>query len=35
LIPLWHERQTVVLSQRARDFLPSSEGRLMGLAAIP
>jgi peptide/nickel transport system substrate-binding protein len=35
LIPLWHERQTVVLSARARAFLPSSEGRLLALAAIP
>jgi peptide/nickel transport system substrate-binding protein len=34
-IPLWHEDQTVVTSARARTFLPSAEGRWLGLASLP
>jgi peptide/nickel transport system substrate-binding protein len=34
-VPLWHEDQVVVTSPRARAFLPSSEGRWLGLASVP
>ncbi len=34
-IPLWHEDQIAVTSPRAKDFLPSAEGRWLGLASIP
>jgi peptide/nickel transport system substrate-binding protein len=35
LIPLWHEDQIAVVSDRARAFVPSAEGRWLGLAALP
>ncbi|MBX3187523.1 MAG: ABC transporter substrate-binding protein [Labilithrix sp.] len=35
LIPLWHEDQVAVTSERARAFLPSAEGRWLSLASIP
>jgi len=35
LIPLFYEDQVVVTSERARSFLPSAEGRWLGLAALP
>jgi peptide/nickel transport system substrate-binding protein len=35
LVPLWYEDQVVVTSERARAFLPSAEGRWLGVAAIP
>jgi peptide/nickel transport system substrate-binding protein len=34
-IPLWHEDQVVVTSARARGFMPSAEGRWLGLASVP
>jgi peptide/nickel transport system substrate-binding protein len=34
-IPLWHEDQVAVTSERARPFLPSAEGRWLGLARLP
>jgi peptide/nickel transport system substrate-binding protein len=34
LIPLWHEDQIAVVSDRARAFTPSAEGRWLGLAAL-
>jgi peptide/nickel transport system substrate-binding protein len=34
-IPLWYEDQVVVTSARARVFVPSAEGRWLGLARIP
>jgi peptide/nickel transport system substrate-binding protein len=34
-VPLWHEDQVVVTSPRAGAFLPSAEGRWLGLASIP
>ena len=34
LIPLWHEDQIAVVSDRARGFLPSAEGRWLGLADL-
>jgi peptide/nickel transport system substrate-binding protein len=34
LIPLWHEDQIAVVSERARAFTPSAEGRWLGLAAL-
>jgi peptide/nickel transport system substrate-binding protein len=34
LLPLWHEDQVVVTSARARAFVPSAEGRWLGLAAL-
>ena len=34
LIPLWHEDQIAVVSDRARAFMPSAEGRWLGLAAL-
>jgi peptide/nickel transport system substrate-binding protein len=33
-IPLWYEDQVVVTSARARAFLPSAEGRWLGLAGL-
>ncbi len=35
LIPLWHEDQIAVTSTRARGFVPSAEGRWLGLADLP
>lgn len=35
MIPLWHEDQVVVTSERARSFVPSAEGRWLGLASLP
>ncbi len=35
IVPLWHEDQVVVTSARARGFLPSPEGRWLGLALLP
>lgn len=35
LLPLWHEDQVAVTSERARAFVPSAEGRWLGLAALP
>jgi peptide/nickel transport system substrate-binding protein len=35
VIPLWHEDQVAVVSERAASFLPSAEGRWLGLAALP
>ncbi|HEY6460179.1 MAG TPA: hypothetical protein VIY73_08505 [Polyangiaceae bacterium] len=34
-VPLFYEDQVVVTSARARGFLPSAEGRWLGLAALP
>lgn len=34
VIPLWHEDQVAVVSERARDFLPSAEGRWLSLATL-
>jgi peptide/nickel transport system substrate-binding protein len=34
-LPLWYEDQVVVESTRAKGFLPSAEGRWLGLAALP
>ncbi len=35
IVPLWHEDQVAVVSPRAAGFVPSREGRLLGLAALP
>jgi peptide/nickel transport system substrate-binding protein len=35
LIPLWHEDQVTVTSERARAFVPSAEGRWLSLASLP
>ncbi|HSY24994.1 MAG TPA: ABC transporter substrate-binding protein [Polyangiaceae bacterium] len=35
LVPLWYEDQVAVVSERARAFVPSAEGRWLGLASIP
>jgi ABC-type transport system substrate-binding protein len=35
LVPLWYEDQVVVTSVRARSFVPSAEGRWLGLAVLP
>jgi peptide/nickel transport system substrate-binding protein len=35
LIPLWHEDQVVVTSERAHAFEPSAEGRWAALATLP
>jgi peptide/nickel transport system substrate-binding protein len=35
LVPLWYEDQVVVTSARARSFVPSAEGRWLGLAVLP
>jgi peptide/nickel transport system substrate-binding protein len=34
-VPLWHEDQVVVTSARASAFLPSAEGRWLGLSSVP
>jgi peptide/nickel transport system substrate-binding protein len=34
-LPLWYEDQVVVTRTRAQSFLPSAEGRWLGLAALP
>jgi peptide/nickel transport system substrate-binding protein len=34
-VPLWYEDQVAVVSDRARAFMPSAEGRWLGLASIP
>ncbi len=34
ILPLWHEDQVVVTSARARAFVPSAEGRWLGLTAV-
>lgn len=34
LIPLWHEDQVAVVSDRAKSFLPSAEGRWLGLVDL-
>jgi peptide/nickel transport system substrate-binding protein len=33
-LPLWYEDQVAVTSARARAFVPSAEGRWLGLAQI-
>lgn len=35
VVPLFHEDQTVALSARAAAFVPSTEGRWLGLASVP
>ncbi|MBS2015944.1 MAG: ABC transporter substrate-binding protein [Deltaproteobacteria bacterium] len=35
LVPLWHEDQIAVTSERAKAFVPSAEGRWLGLASLP
>jgi len=35
IIPLWHEDQVAVVSERARAFHPSPEGRWLSLASLP
>jgi peptide/nickel transport system substrate-binding protein len=35
IIPLWHEDQVAVRSTRARDFVPSPDGRWLSVARIP
>jgi peptide/nickel transport system substrate-binding protein len=35
VIPLWHEDQVAVVSERAAAFVPSAEGRWQALAALP
>ncbi len=34
-VPLWHEDQVAVTSARAAGFVPSAEGRYLGLAVLP
>jgi peptide/nickel transport system substrate-binding protein len=34
-IPLWHEDQVAVVGPRAKTFVPSAEGRYLGLASLP
>jgi peptide/nickel transport system substrate-binding protein len=34
MVPLWHEDQIAVVSDRARTFMPSAEGRWLGLADL-
>ena len=34
VVPLWHEDQIAVVSARAQGFLPSAEGRWLGLARL-
>jgi peptide/nickel transport system substrate-binding protein len=34
-VPLWYEDQVAVTSERARAFVPSAEGRWLGLALLP
>jgi peptide/nickel transport system substrate-binding protein len=35
VIPLWYEDQVAVTSDRAQSFVPSAEGRWLGLASLP
>ncbi len=35
VVPLWHEDQIAVVSDRARAFVPSAEGRWLSVAALP
>lgn len=35
VIPLWHEDQVAVTSERARSFVPSAEGRWLSVANLP
>ncbi|HEU4412286.1 MAG TPA: ABC transporter substrate-binding protein [Polyangiaceae bacterium] len=35
VVPLFHEDQVVALSPRAASFVPSAEGRWLGLASLP
>jgi peptide/nickel transport system substrate-binding protein len=35
LLPLWYEDQVAVTSPRARSFVPSAEGRWLGIASVP
>ncbi len=35
LVPLWHEEQVAVRSARAGAFVPSAEGRWLGVVALP
>jgi peptide/nickel transport system substrate-binding protein len=34
VVPLWHEDQVAVVSERARGFRPSAEGRWLGLSGL-
>ena len=34
VVPLWHEDQIAVVSERAASFLPSAEGRWLSLARL-
>ncbi len=34
VVPLWYEDQVAVTSERARGFVPSAEGRWLGLASL-
>jgi peptide/nickel transport system substrate-binding protein len=34
IIPLWHEDQVVVTSERARGFVPSADGRWLSVASL-
>jgi peptide/nickel transport system substrate-binding protein len=34
VVPLWYEDQVAVTSARAREFVPSAEGRWLGLAGL-
>ncbi|WP_394833218.1 ABC transporter substrate-binding protein [Pendulispora rubella] len=35
IVPLWNEDQVAVVGPRARDFVPSAEGRWLSLASLP
>ncbi len=35
ILPLWHEAQVAVVSERAQDFMPSAEGRWISVAKLP
>jgi peptide/nickel transport system substrate-binding protein len=35
IVPLWHEDQVALTSERARAFVPSREGRWLSLAGLP
>jgi peptide/nickel transport system substrate-binding protein len=35
ILPLWYEDQVAITGPRARTFIPSAEGRWLGLASIP
>lgn len=35
VIPLWHEDQVAVVSDRAKAFVPSAEGRWLSVTAVP